>query len=355
MIDWLTFVIPCAHIEPIRDGCFQKVDGSGEVEWSSDRRKSLRGSHDATVTVRTAHWMGDCTHVEVSGNLVKFFQGHNLFGTDDVHGLVWEFMRWLALTHGSEADAPMVYPTVDDVQNWKAGGYTLSRIDVTDSYKLPTRSDVLAWLRAAEQTAHLSHRGRGQLVKGSTLYFGKSSRRWALKLYAKGQEIEEHASEQPALANLPNARIWADNVLRAELVIRSMQLKDWGISVGTAWVPHDGVPFDAMQFLRGRLGSMTMTTTRTLSDDVLDTLSAAQRTAYLAWVSGVDLRGVMPHRSFYRLRAKLLPHGVDIATLQPSEDRSNVVPLVRVLEAIPAGVPDWAVDTPLYFEPRRAV
>lgn len=97
-----------------------------------------------------------------------------------------------------------------------------------------------------------------------------------------------------------------------------------------------------------------MTTTRTLSDDVLDTLSAAQRTAYLAWVSGVDLRGVMPHRSFYRLRAKLLPHGVDIATLQPSEDRSNVVPLVRVLEAIPAGVPDWAVDTPLYFEPRRA-
>lgn len=353
MIDWLTFVIPCAHIEPIRDGCFQKVDGSGEVEWSSDRRKSLRGSHDATVTVRTAHWMGDCTHVEVSGNLVKFFQGHNLFGTDDVHGLVWEFMRWLALTHGSEADAPMVYPTVDDVQNWKAGGYTLSRIDVTDSYKLPTRSDVLAWLRAAEQTAHLSHRGRGQLVKGSTLYFGKNSRRWSLKLYAKGQEIESNAGDQPALASLPQVRAWADNVLRAELVIRGMELKRHGLETGTAWLPIDGVPFDAVAMLRGKLGAMTMTTIRTLPDEVMDALTGAQRSAYLAWVAGNDLRQVMSRPSFYRLRAKLLPHGVDVATLQPSEDRSNVVPLVRVLEAVPAGVPDWAEDTPLFYEPRR--
>ena len=83
-----------------------------------------------------------------------------------------------------------------------------------------------------------------------------------------------------------------------------------------------------------------MTTTRTLTDEVLASLSAAQRTAYLAWVSGVDLRGVMPHRSFYRLRAKLLPHGVDIATVMPREV-SNVVPLFKVLEAVPVGVPEF--------------
>jgi len=32
---------------------------------------------------------------------------------------------------------------------------------------------------------------------------------------------------------------------------------------------------------------------------------------------------------------------------------SNVVPLFKVLEAVPVGVPDWAEGTPLYFEPRR--
>ena len=96
-----------------------------------------------------------------------------------------------------------------------------------------------------------------------------------------------------------------------------------------------------------------MTTTRTLPDDVLASLFPAQRSAYLALLAGNDLRTIMPTRSFYRLRAKLLPHGVDVATLQPSEDRSNVVPLVRVLEAVPAGIPEWAIGTPLFWEPRR--
>lgn len=86
--------------------------------------------------------------------------------------------------------------------------------------------------------------------------------------------------------------------------------------------------------LRDKLGAMTMTTIRTLSDEVMDSLTGAQRSAYLAWVAGNDLRQVMSRPSFYRLRAKLLPHGVDIATLQLSEDRSNVVPLVRVLEKL---------------------
>ena len=352
MIDWITTVIRCTHNEPIRDGQFVKLKQGGEVEWSADRRLSIRGSFDSTVTVRSAPWAGE-DHIEVSGNLAKFFQGHNLFGTDDLCGLVFEFMRWLSLNHGPDAATPLVCPSIDDINAWRSGDYSLHRVDVTDSYKLPTRSDVLTWLRAAEQTAYLSHRGRGQLVKGSTLYFGKTSRRWSLKLYAKGQEIEDNASHQPALQDLPAARAWADNVLRAEMVIRGQQLRDWGLSSGTAWLPLDEVPFESLGLLRDRLGAMTMTTTRTLTHEVISELTAAQHNGYLAWLAGNDLRDSMSRPSFYRLRGKLLPHGIDIATLQPSEDRSNVIPLVRVLEAIPACVPDWAEGTPLYFEPRR--
>jgi II/X family phage/plasmid replication protein len=93
-----------------------------------------------------------------------------------------------------------------------------------------------------------------------------------------------------------------------------------------------------------------MTTTTKLDDSVIESLFPAQRTAYFAWVGGHDLRQVMPARSFYRLRAKLLPHGIDIATLQPKEI-DNVVRLGRVLEAKPVRIPDWAIGTPLYFEP----
>lgn len=352
MIDWVTAVIACAHIAPIRDGCFQRIDATGEVEWSSDKRLSVMGSHDATVTIRTASWEGDCTHIELSGNLVKFFQGHNLFGSDDVPGLVFEFMRWLAINHG-QMQQPLVSPTEADVASWRAGDYLLTRIDVTDSFALANRPEVLSWLRTAEHTAHLSHRGRGQLVKGTTLYFGKQSRRWALKLYSKGQEIEEHAAEQPALADLPHARTWADNILRAELVIRSMELQRLGLRYGRDWLTAEGVDFEPLQLLRERLGSMTMTTTSTLSDEVRATLTSSQRLAYSAWLTGEDLRAILSNGAFYNLRNKLLPHGIDVATLQLRDTPSNVIPMIRVLEAKPAPVPDWAHGTALYFEPRR--
>ena len=47
---------------------------------------------------------------------------------------------------------------------------------------------------AAEMNATLSHRGRGQVTKGSTLYFGKSSRRSSVKFYAKGEEFQKALS-----------------------------------------------------------------------------------------------------------------------------------------------------------------
>ncbi len=351
MIDWITAVIPCAHIAPIRDGCFQRVDATGEIEWSSDRRLSVKGSHDATVTIRSALWEGNCTHIELSGNLAKFFQGHNLFGTDDLTGLVFEFMRWLAIKHGQQEE-PLVSPTPENINSWRVGDYSLTRVDVTDSFALANRAEVLAWLRTAEHTAHLSHRGRGQLVKGSTLYFGKHSRRWSLKLYAKAQEIEEHLAEQPALVDLPHARQWADNILRAELVLRSMELQRIGLRFGADWLTKDGVDFEPMTLLRERLGNMTMTTTATLPDEVRSTLTTSQRLGYSAWLAGEDLRAVLSNGAFYNLRNKLLPHGIDIATTQPKEP-SNVIPLVRVLEAKPTSVPEWAIGTALYFEPRR--
>lgn len=350
MIDWISMVVPCTHVETIRDGGFQRIDADGNVSWSVDRRLSVSGSYSTTVTVRS--YAGTNTHIEVSGNLVKFFQGHNLWGTDDVHGLVLEFMYWLATHHGT-GEQPMVSPTVEDVAAWRRGDIKLTRIDATESFHLESRAQVLEWLRAAEQTAHLSHRGRGQLVKGSTLYFGKTSRRWSLKLYSKGQEILAKGHGQDSILSLPHAVAWADKTLRAELTIRSMELLRLGKNMVSDWMQEDGNPTGVtLELLRDRLGGMTMTTTAHLSAEILDNLRPALRMAYQSWESGSDLRAILPHRTFYKYRAELLPHGVDIATLVPREV-SNVVPLFKTLEAVPAQVPDWAQGTALYFEPRR--
>lgn len=351
MIDWLSIVAPCAHVEEINGGKVLSVKPDGEVEWQSHKRRSVRGSWDTSITVRSV--MTNCeprSFIEVSGNPVKWFQGHNLWGTDDVHGLVVALLEALV----DRGDLGLT-PTDSDRELWALGAVRISRIDVTESFHLRNRPDVLAWLRAAEQSAHLSHRGRGQLVKGSTLYFGKHSRRWSLKLYSKGQEIEAKGHGQESILQLPAAREWADRALRAEMVLRGMELRRRGLTMvcDWAWFQREDVDSEVTaKLLRPVLGDLTMTTKSTLPEGVLAEMRPSLRMAFESWRAGVDLRHTLPRRTFYKFRSELLPHGIDIATPLPKET-SNVVPLVRVLEAVPARVPDWAEGTALYFEPRR--
>lgn len=347
MIDWLTLQVPCSHATPITGGHVLSLSPEGEVAWQCAKRKAVAGSFSTGLTVRTCtHTADPCTVLEISGNPVKFFQGHNLWGSDDLASLAIATIEHVTAHLGIE-------PTAADRAAWAAGDVQITRVDCTESFHLGSLGEVLAWLRAAEQTAHLSHRGRGQLVKGSTLYFGKQSRRWSLKLYAKGQEIRAKGHGQDAILDLPSAREWADRTLRAELTMRSMELKRVGLSHVRDWLPVDGVPLSVTSaLLLDRLGNMTMTTTAHLSAEAMDSLRPALRLAVQAWEAGADLRSTLSRATFYRYRAELLPLGVDIATNLP-KDVSNVVPLHRVLEAVPATVPDWAMGTPLYFEPRR--
>ncbi len=348
MIDWLSMVVPFAHAEAITGGHFISIKPTGEVDWQCSKRTTVEGSFSSGLQVRTAtHTADACTHIEISGNPVKFFQGHNLWGTDDLPSLAHATIRAVASRLG------LTY-SVDDEAAWLAGNIQLTRVDATVSFHLASKAEVLAWLRSAEQTAHLSHRGRGQLVKGSTLYFGKNSRRWSLKLYSKGQEITAKGHGQDAILNLPSAQDWANRTLRAELTLRSMELKTRGLAFVRDWMQLDEVPSAVtVALLRDRFEGMTMTTTAHLSAEVLEALRPALRMAYQSWESGSDLRAILPHRTFYKYRSELLPHGIDIATLVPREAVSNVVPLFKTLEAVPVGVPDWAEGTQLYFEPKR--
>ncbi|ARV25451.1 phage/plasmid replication protein, II/X family (plasmid) [Xanthomonas citri pv. glycines] len=348
MIDWLTMVVPCKHQTPIDGGKVLCVDANGELSWESKKKRRVEGSFGGSIGVATAAHEGPdpCTHLWIDGNPAKWFQGHNLWGTDDLHGLAVATIEALVEQLG-------LTPTDEDRAAWAEGRIRLTRVDCTESFHLRSRAEVLAWLRSAEQTAHLANRGRGQLMKGSTLYFGKNSRRWSLKLYSKGQEIRAKGHGQDAVLALPHAVEWADKTLRAELTLRGMELQRLNLAYVGQWSdkdsPGEGV---TLELLRSRLEGMTMTTTANLPADVLDSMRPALRMAYQSWESGSDLRAILPKPTFYKFRKELLVHGIDIATVVPKEV-SNVVPLFKTLEAVPAAIPDWAVGTNLYYEPRR--
>ena len=129
-----------------------------------------------------------------------------------------------------------------------------------------------------------------------------------------------------------------------------MQLKETELQLASNW-PRDGVGIS--QLFNGYMKGLNMSDVRTLPAEILADLPSGCRLAYQSWLEGHDLKGMLARPTFYRYRRQLLDHGVDISTVNPREV-SNVVPLVRVLEAMPMQIPDWAKGTELLYLPARA-
>ena len=90
MIDWITAVIPCCHAELINGGeIISTCPGTGEIEWSCNKRLKIEGSHESRIHVKTH----DQNQLWISGNPTKFLQGHNIFGTNDLLGICVEFYK----------------------------------------------------------------------------------------------------------------------------------------------------------------------------------------------------------------------------------------------------------------------
>lgn len=336
MIDWVTAILPCNHSEAIYGGRIACISPDGEIEWQVEKKQQVAGSHESNLNIKSI----GSTQLYFDGNPAKWLQGHNLFGSDNLIDLVEQVMRRLV---------PLLKlsPTESDINAWKTGSYDLKRVDSTAMWSLPRRSDVRAWLRAAEFQSKSRH-GR-PVTRGGTLYFGQHSRRWSIKFYSKGDELDASGKGHKLpleIFHRDNLMQWADNKLRGELTLRSIQLKEYELDRASKWLA--ATPLNC---LMTHIESLNMAEQFSLTPAILDDLPARLIAVYKLWKDGEDLRGLYPKATFYRYRAEFMKHGIDIAIRQPSTP-DNVIPLVRVLrpEAIEQ-VPDWAIGTSLYFSP----
>lgn len=347
MIDWITVVLPYTHDKPINAGCVLSISQHGEIEWETKKQLSVRGSYESNLLIRTnenaKHLDGSYSQIFVDGNFVKFHQGHNLFGTNDLMGLVSETYHCIVSLLG-------LMPTDLDYKWIHQGFYQLKRVDCTMMVDLLTLENVEAFLYAAESLAHWKHRGQAINSKG-TLYFGKNSRRSSLKMYAKGKEIKAKGHTLPPEIITPDLLAWVNPKLRLELVLRSMSLKDKNLDYGYKW--NDNTP---VENLYESLESLNMSEKHTISPENLMNLSPRLRLAYNSWVDGYDLKTILPQKTFYRYRNELKNFGIDIAVKQGNrtESAANIVEFRKILRPQPCEqIPSWAIGTPLYFEPRK--
>lgn len=351
MIDWITFVAPLEHATG-EHGPFY----AGEVlstrpdpthpdgfclDWSVWRRKPLEGSHSSVIQIQSTRDEAGRPAIWVSGNPAKWFQGHNIFGTDDLHGLVMEMLHRICASAG-------LSPSAADIELWAQGAIRLSRVDVTYSFDLATLARARNAVQALERTANLKFRGRG-FYKGDSLIFGKGSRRSSLTLYCKGSEIEVKGHQLPLLLRESHLPATAAGLLRCEVRLLGLELKDRGLEYCHLWGDNS-----ASELHRAFMVQLQIAEAFMLDAPTLDGLPGRLQLTYQSWREGHDLRAILSRRTFYRYRTELLKHGIDIGVKQERRDGepSNVVPLPIVLHARPFETPDWAIGTPLYFEPR---
>ena len=339
MIDWLSFKIPLRHPH-IPAGAVLVVDPDGQVTKEVRRRCSVTGSHCSSFSVMSSGSDGEgyASHLSFSGNPSKFLQGHNLFGSDDLLALVADTVRVIADRVGIAIPAEVYRNVIDD------GNFPVSCIDINYSFNLASQTDVQAWLRAAELQSR-SRKGRACNDSG-TVYWGKRSRRWAMKAYSKYIELisgkKDHALPD-ALMNTPLLE-WSKTVLRVELRLRGQELKELGLL--TAKQLHGKAP----ELFKHYLERIVMNGQIPLRDSKLHELPTKLRSTYILWKDGHMLfdnktkTGTLPKATFYRHRKELLQFNIDITMPMQPHESSNVIPMIRVLEAKPAQVPDWAFN-----------
>jgi II/X family phage/plasmid replication protein len=344
MIDWVDCFVPLAHEfgegSPFYAGEVLCMNGDS-MEWGVYKRLQMEGSYSTKVQVQsTTH--GHRLGIRVSGNLVKWHQGHNVFGSNDLRAIILASLSRICEIAG-------IQPSTAEINAW-AGGHVIElfRVDVTESQDLGSRQRVQAALRALDASAHLKMRGRGTYY-GDSLLFGKGSRRWSLTAYAKGPEIDKHPL--PAGLHQSPLKTHADSLLRLEVRLLSMHLKKLGLASLEGWNENT-----ANEVHQNHLSTLEISDATMIDTNDLEALPGRLKAAYQLWKEGHDLREMYPRRTFYNYRKELLAHGIDIAVKQARrEEPSNVIPLKLVLVAKPVTIPEWAIGTPLYFNPSLRV
>ena len=263
-------------------------------------------------------WTPSPGSLYISGNPVKLLQGHNAWGSLDLVGCYLEsglFVRRGGLFPGPET--------------WKACKFSFprfSRIDITRSYRFDSDAEALDYIRFVVGTARSRH-GAATLQDGGTAYFGKHSRRWTLKVYAKRPEM---LHERGRLARRLKARIlgddlvdWATGVVRFELTLRSPELKN---VLSGQW--HDPALLESLWHCYFDHITWNENAVMTTQSDLVEAgLPSELRKTLALWRAGADLRALSSRATFYRHRGQLLQQlGVDIASppVASGEARSRV-------------------------------
>jgi II/X family phage/plasmid replication protein len=338
MIDWFRGEIEFLH-DPIPAGRVIAIDADGSISWECVKSIDCRSSHETSLKIKSVggDGQGRATGLMIDGNLCKFLQGHNVFGSRDLNRLLLLAFRKVVELH-SEHLRGCSSPELTEAKI-KRGDYLVKMLDINCLYDVGNDASVESWLHAAHMRAKSRH-GKSRGDKG-TVYLGKHSRRWAFKFYNKSREMIARGKTHELPHHLQNLGLetFITGKLRAELRIFSKELEKHGLTHG-----HHFTETNLNFLFNSYLERVDMTTQTNLIDEDLIKMPNWLRGTYQLWRQGADLHQLLSRPTFYRHRKELLAYGIDINAMCLAPEHNNVVPLMRIIEAKPVSIPSWAYE-----------
>jgi len=341
MIDWQRFKIDFLH-DPIPSGRVLSIDHDGTMEWESPKRLSIRGSYESTCHVRSqgGNGRGQATQLYVDVNPSKFIQGHNVFGIEDNLLLAEEVMRRVCFSLPG-------LPKDFAIQKARAGDFEQLGIHIARSFDAGSLNAAHC-IQDALALKSRSRSGRCQSRAGTNYWnLSKRKNRWLAKSYLKGEEIKSRSKGHKLPEGLMNIGLedFANNLIRIEFEIYKQEFIERTIPL----IYGHQFTVKVIDTLYNEYWErIEMSAQASIASHELESLTRSIRSTYLMWKEGLQVRGNMSKPTFYRHRNELLPFGIDIA-IPNDHQSSNVIPLIRIIEAKPVTTPQWAYEKGLIF------
>lgn len=327
--DWLSIyqVYPEGGLPIVNSGRVVSVDSDGAVQWQTSARAIVEGSHSTTVNISC-----DGYRVTLSGNVSRFDRPDNVFGYS-VLECVSIANKILAMFYLPPFLFSKGQILSDDT--FVCGGAVITRVDLTCNFETGSPSNAEAMIKWASGQKMITKEPRAYGITGVT--WGEGSRLWYGKLYDKAADYLRHKSRGAEVDHELYNWLRDSGVVRLELGLKSMFLKNKNLWRLNSWVRADGattsVEYGVFEvFMSELIGGVAVV------ENLLNLPGRLGEIA-LAWQSGADMRKRFSSRAtFYRWRKKLLSYGIDIEV--PCRfDRE--LTSVRLVELRPAAVPSF--------------
>lgn len=345
MIDWLKIRIPVKHQPLTASGWLMCLDEHGDVEWMKAARTVVgsdindRASSDHRISLQSTGALdenGHCEELTIDGNLIKFFQGHNLWGTDDHISLTHAFLWWLKNADPSKT-VKFISETLPSPTEW-----IIQRIDITHYIDTGSRHNVRCFLDAIAEDGHTKFQ-RANYTKG-TVYLNKTSRRWGVKFYDKYTESKnrgkghrigfsywkpyETTPLERSIEDIERLQDSVINLVRCELVLRQNELREIECKSATNLNPT--------KLFIDYVSRIKTESTMRITDQKVHELPQAVKGTYLLWSQGHDVRSVLSKATYYRHKKNLESVGIDISRNCSERKTATVVDLTRFLTTVKA-------------------